>query len=602
LPGRAAICGLVVALAGGGGLFAACSAKTSLVDVAVTAYVPRGCGDAGGARVTFTGLGDFPQTTAASEVVTLGATDAPLSALPAETRQIVLTPVSDAGPWAGSALVPDGGPVNVLTLPLGRACSLSVQPGTAFTNLGLEDPTHALVLGGSVPYFVVDLGTGVVTQFPSSFPSLNNATVSPFGADVLIAGGYSLSTEEAQQTAHRFTPLPSGLPPAPPYDTIELVNVRTQHTAVTLPDGRVLLVGGWDLVRLLPDIEILDPRLPATDGSKAVTATLVTGRLSPTVLALPNGQVFVGGGTDTSGRPVDGVEWLGPNPALAGDYISLGAGTLCNSAPAEGFAPTEGGSVLAVIGTQPTAGCSNVHLLRPWGSAPDRAVIEDAPGFPFPNVPTTLALLDGAEASPLLIADGAIARWNPWTATFAPLGSTGATVPVSAALSFAPSPGLALWIGEDGSVYTFRFDTHGEYATDVAHGPYLVTDDQFTAPDRLLDGGFNAGEGARLPNGATAWISDETFAAVTASVGLPDGGSASLVLRDPAGREVVCGATAVAALGSVELVRAGASVSATADGTALSCSGSVDAGARVAVGVRGPDAGISVVRSLAVVR
>jgi hypothetical protein len=84
-----------------------CSARDVTVDLPVVAYVPAGCGgaDAAGAMVTYAGLGDFPQPTQASEVVRLGSSGLALTALPAATREVVISPLlTDAVQWAGAAL------------------------------------------------------------------------------------------------------------------------------------------------------------------------------------------------------------------------------------------------------------------------------------------------------------------------------------------------------------------------------------------------------------------------------------------------------------------------------------------------------------------
>jgi hypothetical protein len=595
------ICG-VLGMAGAGfsclWVGVSCSAKTVIVDVPIEVYVPASCGDAGGAQVTYTGLGDFPQLSPATETVALGSSGLTLTALPPATRQVVLAAVMGAGGWAGSALVPAAGPVEMLTLPMDHACSLSRavnlagDPGTV---IGMTDATHAMLIGGPFPPFIIDLGNGSIAQLEAALmPARDYSTITPFGAGALVAGGEDPMAGE-QSTAVVYTPGPNGAPGTfgTPIDFPD-GQTREKHAAVALADGRVLLVGGVSgSGELITAIDVLDPATPT--NVTVLPAPLHTPRTSPTVLALPNGEVFIGGGFDAEGAPVTSVEWL------AADLSWMTSLTLCNKADTEqGFAATEGGAVLAVMG--PIAGtpsCSNVHLVLPSG-------IEDAPVLT--PAPSKIRLFQGAEASPVLITDSAGFRWSPWSGAFTSLGPTakGPSFPTSAFI--AASSGLALWLGGDNNLWTLRFDTHGEYATDVAHGPYLQEDDMFTAPDRLppSDVSFMPQKGgAKLSNGATIWLTDATFAEVTASVVLPKGGAANVVLRDPSGNEVICAATGVATEGVVQVVRSGAAVQVSVGASApTSCVGALDSNVRVSIGVRGPASGqgTSTVKSLSVTR
>ncbi len=570
-----------------------------VVDVPVAPYVPAACGDATGALVTYTGLGDFAQTSAASQVAPLGASGVALTQLPTASREIVLTPAggaADAGAWAGAALVPDAGAVEILTLPVNRACPLSSQvplAGDPGASIGMIDGSHAILLGETYPPFVVDFGTGAITQLPASLsltPPRDYATITPFGSGALIAGGQDPTTGgEPQSTFVVYTPGPGGAPGS--FGSLVQLRSgdRTHHAAVALADGRVLLVGGTSGASqaLLTDIDVLEPAAPPVVTQ--LVKRLHVGRTLPTVLALPDGEVFIGGGLDASGNPVASVEWLKP------DLTWGGMQTLCSVAAGQGFAATEGGAVLAVFATTATPGCSNVHLLRSSG-------VEDAP--PLDPPPGFVRLFAGAQASPVLMTGASAAlRWNPWTATFTSLGpgSLGLSSPTTAFLS--ATPGLAAWLGEDSNVWTLRFDTHGPYATDFAHGDYLLTDDEFTAPDRLPgpDVSFAVDAGASLSNGASVWLTDATFAAVTLSVVLPEGGAASVLLRDPSGYQVVCSVAGAPPLGSIQVVRSGASVSVSGAGSG-GCTGARAADARVALGLAAPPGGTSHVRNLAVER
>ena len=72
---------------------------------------------------------------------------------------------------------------------------------------------------------------------------------------------------------------------------------RYDHAAVLLPDGRVLVLGGWGVVDggyllALSSSEIYDP----ATNTWALSGNLIQPRVSPEVAVLPSGQVLVVGG------------------------------------------------------------------------------------------------------------------------------------------------------------------------------------------------------------------------------------------------------------------------------------------------------------------
>ena len=141
---------------------------------------------------------------------------------------------------------------------------------------------------------------------------------------VLVTGGWD-NNGDILTSAEVYDPVRSGWLSAAP-----LRNARAGHAALTLPDGRVLVVGGcfgsqasgavsspgqpWDVQAIA---EIYDPRADSWQAA----GQLAEGRCWPTATLLADGRVLVVGGSDRTGRPVAGAELYDP---LRGSWSSAG--------------------------------------------------------------------------------------------------------------------------------------------------------------------------------------------------------------------------------------------------------------------------------------
>src|SRR5262249_7840796 len=106
----------------------------------------------------------------------------------------------------------------------------------------------------------------------------HTATLLPNGK-VLVAGGYNGVGLASAELYH----LASGRWSV----TGNLVNPRLQHTAPLLPNGKLLVAGGSDT-----SAEFYD----RASGTWTATGSLATERSGPTATLLPNGKVLVAGG------------------------------------------------------------------------------------------------------------------------------------------------------------------------------------------------------------------------------------------------------------------------------------------------------------------
>jgi hypothetical protein len=109
---------------------------------------------------------------------------------------------------------------------------------------------------------------------------------------VLFSGG--LLTPHATYT---FDPSAGTFTASPP-----IPGGRDRHSATLLPDGRVLVAGGWSWNAPLP---VLEPAVviydPALGGSWSACGDLLTPRSSHTANLLPSGRVLIAGGDNGGG-------------------------------------------------------------------------------------------------------------------------------------------------------------------------------------------------------------------------------------------------------------------------------------------------------------
>src|SRR5438067_1511338 len=160
-----------------------------------------------------------------------------------------------------------------------------IYPGAAGgKDLVIAGPASALSLSpADAPFTFDNTGSLVTARY------LHTATLLPNGK-VLVAGGFGSSVPLA--SAELYDPA-SGTWTA----TGSLGTARYYHTATLLPNGKVLVAEGANSSGDLASAELYDP----ASGTWTATGSLGTAREVHTATLLPNGKVLVAGGANSSG-------------------------------------------------------------------------------------------------------------------------------------------------------------------------------------------------------------------------------------------------------------------------------------------------------------
>ena len=153
---------------------------------------------------------------------------------------------------------------------------------------------------------LIDATTGTVTSMAQRLPGRIHHTVTLAAGDrVVVAGGVEWSGKSFGSTdrVDVYLPYEHRWTAAKP-----LRQARSDHGAVALGSGEVLVTGGNFNVRPLASSEIYDPR---TDRWREA-APLLSPRLRFSIAPLPDGRVLVAGGLSGKGEPLTTTELYDP--------------------------------------------------------------------------------------------------------------------------------------------------------------------------------------------------------------------------------------------------------------------------------------------------
>jgi len=148
------------------------------------------------------------------------------------------------------------------------------------------------------------------------------ATPLPDGR-ILITGGYKTSPNLSHASAEIFDPV------AQKFTLTGAMNERRQcHNAVALPDGTVLVVGGNNETGAsLTSAEVYDP----ATGLFTQVDSMAAERTCAMSTLLPNGTVLVAGGYDTAGTFLDTAEIYDPRTQTFGPLLQMHHARSCHA-------------------------------------------------------------------------------------------------------------------------------------------------------------------------------------------------------------------------------------------------------------------------------
>ena len=204
-----------------------------------------------------------------------------------------------------------------------------------------------------------------------------------------------------------------------PPTTNQLNSARTGHTAILLPSGSVLVVGGSGNTGLLTSAELYNP----TTGQWTATGDLTVARTGHTATLLPNGSVLVAGGSGIAGL-LTSAELYNPT---TGQWTVTGDLTLARTGHTATMLPTPlpNGTVLVAGGHGSSGLLMSAELYNPttgqWTATGDLTLARTghtATLLPTP-LPNGTAWVAGGHGStgPLTSAELYNPTTGQWTAT-----------------------------------------------------------------------------------------------------------------------------------------------------------------------------------------
>jgi len=238
------------------------------------------------------------------------------------------------------------------------------------------------------------------------------ATLLPNGK-VLVAGGAQQSPDFAEQSlasVELYDPATGTWSWSP---TRNLATAREGHTATLLPNGKVLVVGGYDDYVFFPYVlasaELYDP----ATGTWSPSGNLGTARYSHTATLLPSGKVLVAGGA-VAGISLSSAELYDP---ATGTWTNTGSLGTVRAGHTATLLPN--GKVLVTAGDDLTKKSAELYDPATGNWSPTSSLAQPRSGHTATLLPNGKVLIVGFGTN------GSTELYNPATGTWSPSGSLG---------------------------------------------------------------------------------------------------------------------------------------------------------------------------------
>jgi hypothetical protein len=204
-------------------------------------------------------------------------------------------------------------------------------PDVTLTGLSITPAARTVQLGSSTSFTATatfsDGSSHNVSSFVSWSVTPTSVAYSQNGSTQIRAVGVGDATVSVSSGAFSASASLTVIPVPPQtisgQSVVGLRNVRQRHTATLLADGRVLIAGGFDGQTASAAAELYDPAAPLASAFSA-TAAMNVARYSHTATLLPDGRVLVTGGYDEDDAPVSSAEVFDPS---AGTWTPVGSMT-----------------------------------------------------------------------------------------------------------------------------------------------------------------------------------------------------------------------------------------------------------------------------------
>jgi Galactose oxidase, central domain/Kelch motif len=180
----------------------------------------------------------------------------------------------------------------------------NAQQATQVAALATENARQAAAVAELAASKTAEPGQWAFAASMTVARTMHTATLLPDGR-VLLVGGYTRQDADTAQ-AEIYDPVSGTYRPAGSLNT-----ARHQHSTTLLQDGRILVIGGYNPTQgWLGSAELYDP----TTGRWTVTQPLFAHGVTHTATLLEDGRVLVIGGNPQSGHPAqdDRVEIFDP--------------------------------------------------------------------------------------------------------------------------------------------------------------------------------------------------------------------------------------------------------------------------------------------------